>query len=72
MTGFFRILLFILIGYIIVKSFKFFKSIFNSISAKNEENKVHNSQSKVKIDRKDVIDAQFEEIDTKDKSSQQN
>ena len=70
MTGIFRILFFILLGYILIKSFKLIKSLFTSVNSRDEEKKVYETKRQgSKIDRKDVIDAQFEEIDVKDKSS---
>ena len=70
MTGIFRILFFILLGYILIKSFKLIKSIFTSVNSRDEGKKVYETKRHgSKIDRKDVIDAQFEEIDVKDKSS---
>ena len=73
MPGLFRIILFFLLGYIIVKSFKFFKSIFASINSKKQEDRVYeSSHQKSKIDKKDVIDAQFEEIEDKDNSTSHN
>lgn len=70
MTGFFRILFFIFVGYILVKGFRFLVTIFTSVRAKPEEEKVHEAKrAKTKIDKKDIIDAQFEEIDVKDSQS---
>ena len=68
-----KIIFAIIVGYIIVKSYKFFKSLYTIVSSKKEDERVHNtSGSNSKIDKKDVIDAQFEDIDAKDKSSSNN
>ena len=65
-----KVIYVIIIGYILFKAYKFLKSIFTSISAQKEAEKVHGtSNKKTKIDKKDVIDAQFEEIDTKENNS---
>lgn len=73
MPGLFRIILFFLLGYIIVKSFKFFKAIFASVKAQKQEDRVYESSNpKSKIDKKDVIDAQFEDIEEKDNSTSNN
>jgi len=73
MPGLFRIILFFLLGYIIIKSFRFFKSIFASINSRKQEERVYEtSHQKTKINKKDVIDAQFEEIDEKDNSTSNN
>jgi sortase (surface protein transpeptidase) len=70
MTGILRILIFILFGYIIIKSIKYFVSIFTAVKESKEEKKVYETaRSKSKIDKKDVIDAQFEEIDVKEDQS---
>lgn len=66
----FRLLLFVLLGYIIVKSVRFLINIFTAVKAGKEGEKVYTtSKTKSKIDKKDVIDAEFEEIDTKSKNS---
>jgi len=69
MTGLLRILFFILIGYLLVKTVKFIKSVLKSVKTQREEERVREtSRSKSKIDKKDVIEAQFEEIEVKDNS----
>lgn len=63
-----KFIFYIFIGYLIYKAVQFFRVIF---TAKKEDSnqKVYNAKSgKVKIDKKDVIDAQFEEIDVKEQS----
>ncbi len=66
----FRLLLFALLGYIIVKSVKFLINIYMAVKAGKTEEKVYGtSNTKTKIDKKDVIDAQFEEIDVKNEKS---
>jgi hypothetical protein len=65
-----RIILFVFLGYILVKTFKFLKSLFTIMNRKKEDDKIYDtSAQKSKIDKKDVIDAQFEEIEVKDDSS---
>jgi len=66
-----RILVFVLFGYILFKTLKFVLSVFKSINHQRAEEKVRQaSDSKSKIDKEDIIDAQFEEIeDKKDQSS---
>jgi hypothetical protein len=67
---FIRIILFVFLGYILVKTFKFLKSLYTIMNSKKEEDKIYDtSAQKSKIDKKDVIDAQFEEIEVKDDSS---
>lgn len=69
MVGLFRFLFFIFLGYLIVKAFKFLRTIFKGVST-NEKQKVYDSSSKkTKIDKKDVIDAKFEEIEVDKNSS---
>ena len=66
----FRIIFFILLGYIFIKVFRFVVSIFTSVKAHKQEDRVRETTySKSKIDKKDVIEAKFEEIETKDDSS---
>lgn len=72
MTGLFRILLFILLGYILVKTFRFIISVFTSVHSKREDDRVKETTAKgSKINKKDVIEAEFEEID-ESKSSTSN
>ena len=60
MTGLFRILFFIFLGYLLVKTFKFLMSVFKVVSRKKEDDRVYDTAAhKSKIDKKDVIDAQF-------------
>ncbi len=69
----FRLLLFALLGYILVKSVRFLINIFTAVKAGKKEEKVYTtSNTKSKIDKKDVIDAEFEEIDIKSKNSDEN
>jgi hypothetical protein len=69
----FRLLLFALLGYILVKSIRFLINIFTAVKAGKKEEKVYTtSNTKSKIDKKDVIDAEFEEIDIKSKNSDEN
>ena len=65
-----KILSFILLGYIVFKFIKFFKSLFTIKNEDGQQKVYTNGKSKSKIDKNDVIDAQFEEIEIKDKSSQ--
>ena len=70
MTGFFRIIFFIFVGYILVKAFRFIVTIFTSVKGKPNEEKIYETKrAETKIDKKDIIDAQFEEIDVKDSQS---
>ena len=70
MTGVLRILVFILFGYIIYKAVKFVFSVFTSVSSSKAEEKVkQGAENNSKIDKKDVIEAQFEEIDDKEDPS---
>ena len=66
-----RILVFVLFGFILFKTIKFVISVFKSVNHHRAEEKVRQgSESKSTIDKKDIIEAQFEEIDDKkDKSS---
>ena len=65
-----RIIYFILIGYLVYKALQFFKRLFIIKSSAETSQKVYStSNSKTNIDKNDVIDAQFEEIEIKDKSS---
>lgn len=69
----FRILLFAILGYILVKSVRFLINIFTAIKSVKQDEKVYTtSKTKTKIDKKDVIDAEFEEIDTKTPNSDEN
>lgn len=63
----FRIIFFVFLGYILVKTFRYLTSIFKAVNPKSEGERVYEADNKVKIDEKDVIEAQFEEIDEKEK-----
>ena len=70
MTGLLRILVFFLFGYIIFKTIKYVISVYASIKEQQRDAQVKKAdESSSKIDKKDVIDAHFEEIDDPDKSS---
>jgi hypothetical protein len=65
----FRLLYYILIGYLIYKGIQYVKKLFFS-NTQSSEYKVHNSRKgDNKIDEKDIIDAHFEEIDDKENTS---
>ncbi len=67
--GIFRFIFFVLLGYIIIKSFRFLMKIFFKGVSTSEKQKVYEpSHSKNKIDKKDVIDAKFEEIEVNKES----
>ncbi|MCB0752583.1 MAG: hypothetical protein KDC52_14020 [Ignavibacteriae bacterium] len=69
--GFFRLIFFIILGYIIIKTFKFIINMFTGISEAKKEQQVYETKNaRSKIDKKDVIDAKFEEIDDKENTSQ--
>lgn len=71
--GIFRIIFFIFIGYILVKAFRFLFLIYKSVTAKPDEEMIYEAKrAKTKIDKKDIIDAQFEEIDVKKNTSSNN
>ena len=71
MTGLLRILVFFLFGYILFKTIKYVISVYTSIKDQQRDARVKESEkSSSKIDKKDVIDAHFEEIEDSDKSSQ--
>lgn len=65
-----RIILAFIFGYIIFKAIKMLSSVFfgkqNSEAPRNIYNE---SNSSSKIDKEDVIEAQFEEIEVKDNSA---
>ncbi len=57
--------------YLAYKLANFLKRLFASNSPDETSQKVYGTADRrTKIDKKDVIDAQFEEIDIKDKSTQ--
>lgn len=65
-----NIILFLIFVYLAYKLANFIKRLFAANTPDKNSQKVYGSaNSKTKIDKKDVIDAQFEEIDTKDKST---
>jgi hypothetical protein len=69
----FRILFFAFLGYIVIKSVRFLINIFTAVKSGKSEEKVYGtSKPKSKIDKKDVIDAQFEEIDVKNNKTEEN
>ena len=73
MTGLLRILVFILFGYILIKTVKFVISVFKSIKDERAEEKIKKAANPAsKIDKKDIIEAQFEEIDEKKDQSADN
>ena len=67
-----NIVLFLIFGYLIYKLSTFLKRLFASHVPDENSQKVRGAgvNNKTKIDAKDVIDAQFEEIDINDKSKQ--
>ena len=68
-----KLILYIIFGYLFYKISKFVMKMFNQVKPHKEEPKVHQTKgSKTKIDKKDVIDAKFEEIDGKEGSSSEN
>jgi len=65
-----KLILYIIFGYLFYKISKYVMKIFTKVESKKEEPKVHQTKgSNTKIDKKDVIDAKFEEIDGKESSS---
>ena len=66
----FKFILYTILGYIIIKSVRVLVNIFTA--GKAEEKVYTTSKTKPKIDKKDVIDAEFEEIDIKSKNSDEN
>ncbi|MCB9207309.1 MAG: hypothetical protein H6610_01230 [Ignavibacteriales bacterium] len=67
-----KLIYYILIGYLIYKGIQYVKKVFFS-SQKSTDYKVHDSRKgESKIDKKDIIDAHFEEIDDKENSSSTN
>ncbi|MBK7106212.1 MAG: hypothetical protein IPH62_13095 [Ignavibacteriae bacterium] len=67
MTGLFRLLFYILIGYIFYKSYKVIVNMFRNSSRKSsDENIFERENVKSRINKKDAVDAQFEEIDEKE------
>jgi hypothetical protein len=69
----FKFILYAILGYIIIKSLRYLINIFTAVKAGKKEEKVYTtSNTKSKIDKKDVIDAEFEEIDIKSKNSDEN
>lgn len=70
---FFKFILYAILGYIIIKSVRFLINIFTAVKSGKSEEKVYGtSKTKSKIDKKDVIDAQFEEIDIKKNNTEEN
>ncbi len=66
MTGLFRLLFHILIGYIFYKSYKVIVKMFRNSANTNSDSRIYdNEKVKNKINKNDVVDAQFEEIDEK-------
>ncbi len=67
MTGLFRLIFYILIGYIFYKSYKAIVNILRNSTNKKSDSKIYeNGKIRNKIDKNDVVDAQFEEIDEKE------
>jgi len=59
-----------ILWYLLVKLYKYFKVMFKNLANNNQEQKVQNSKTtNKKINEKDVIDAKFEEIENNEKSS---
>lgn len=72
--GFIRIIIWALFFYIIFRLLRTIFKVFSS-SPKNTSGKSNmneSKQKKSKIDKKDIIDAEFEEIKDKEKESSQN
>jgi hypothetical protein len=66
-----NIVLFLIFVYLAYKLANFLKRLFASNANDETSQKVHGTANiRTKIDKKDVIDAQFEEIDINDKSTQ--
>jgi len=67
-----KFLYIILLAYLIYKGIQFFKGLFSAQSRGSSEKVYDSDGKKNKIDKKDVIDAQFEDIDVSNKSSSKN
>jgi hypothetical protein len=66
-----RIILFIILGYLIVRFLRYLKNIF--LNPNNQNNPAHDireqKKEKIKINKDDIIDADFEELDSKKQDS---
>ena len=71
MPGLFRLILYILIGYIIYKGYKILLHYLSGSSGSRPEQKVHGTENhKNKINKDDIIEAQFEDIDDEEKPTE--
>ena len=65
-----KLIYYMIVGYLLVKAYKYFKALFIGVKKSNEDPKVHQTKkSESKISEKDIIDAKFEEIDVKENTS---
>ncbi len=65
-----KLIYYMIVAYLIVKTYKYFKAMFIGVKKNNEEPKVYQPNNvKRKIDDKDIVDAKFEEIDVKENPS---
>ena len=65
------ILIFFIVIYIIYRAIKYLNSFFQSTEDPNKPfmNKNSGKPNKTSVDKKDIIDAEFEDIDESEKSS---
>lgn len=64
----FYFIIYMFLGYILIKTFRYLKDIFFN-SSNTSKSRVQDSQRKKSpIDNKDIIEADFEEIDEKNNS----
>ena len=71
MPGLFRLILYFLIGYIIYKGYKILLQYLSSLSGNKSDQRVYGTENhKNKINKDDIIEAQFEDIDDKEKPTE--
>jgi hypothetical protein len=62
-----KVIFYFLIGYIIYKGYKILLSLLSNSSGKKSEQKVYGSEnSSKKINKDDIIEAHFEDLDDKE------
>lgn len=69
---FFRFIFYVILGYFIIKILRYLMKIFSSSFTKEKTEVHNNSRTTGKIDKKDIIEAKFEEIETKNDSPSDN
>ena len=70
MPGLFRLIFYFLIGYLIYKGYKILLHFLSGSGSKTDQKVYTTEKNRKKINREDIIEAQFEDIDVKEKPTE--